>query len=204
MYVNLVDFFDRLGRATKPNYGQLFKDIRECIDLAHRDGSIKTLMAADMPTYIERDPGLAEALHRLRSSGKRLFLLTNSRWDYTDPVMGYLLDGALPAYPSWRNYFDVVIVSGTKPAFFTEERPFVELDAAGEPLQDARRPVHARPGLPGRQHERVRGACPLSRGRVLYIGDHIYGDMLRSRSRRPGARRWCCRSWSTRLRFRTA
>jgi HAD superfamily 5'-nucleotidase-like hydrolase len=68
LYVNLVEFFDAHA-GDKPSYGQLWKDIRECIDLAHRDGSIKTLVAKHMPTYIERDPGLAEALHRFRSSG---------------------------------------------------------------------------------------------------------------------------------------
>ncbi len=181
MYVSLVDFFDRWA-GERPPYLQLWRDIRECIDLAHRDGSIKNLVSADLPQYIERDPALAEALHRFRSSGKRLFLLTNSDWAYTDPVMTYLLDGALPAYPSWRNFFDVIIVSGTKPAFFTEERPFVELDANGEVSQ---RPTSG-PFVRGRvyaggnlrefeERARARGAD------VLYIGDHIYGDMLRSR-----------------------
>jgi 5'-nucleotidase len=182
IYVSLVEFFDQWA-GDRPPYPQLWRDIRECIDLAHRDGSIKSLVAANLPQYIERDPALAEALHRFRSSGKRLFLLTNSDWAYTDPVMTYLVGGALPAYPSWRNFFDVIIVSGTKPAFFTEERPFVELHpATGEPLD---RPLSG-PFLRGRvyaggnlrefeERARARGAD------VLYIGDHIYGDMLRSR-----------------------
>jgi 5'-nucleotidase len=181
MYVSLVDFFDRWA-GDKPPYPQLWRDIRECIDLAHRDGSIKARVAANLPQYIERDPALAEALHRFRSSGKRLFLLTNSEWAYTNPVMTYLLGGALPAYPSWRNFFDVIVVSGTKPAFFTEERPFSELDASGEVLPRAsngpfvRGRVYAGGNL--REFEeraRARGA------EVLYIGDHIFGDMLRSR-----------------------
>ena len=182
MYVSLVDFFDRWA-GERPAYLQLWRDIRECIDLAHRDGSIKNLVSADLPQYIERDPALAEALHRFRSSGKRLFLLTNSDWAYTDPVMSYLLGGALPAYPSWRNFFDVIIVSGTKPAFFTEERPFVELDASG---RAAAQHASSGPFVRGRvyaggnlrefeERARARGAD------VLYIGDHIYGDMLRSR-----------------------
>ncbi len=181
IYVSLVDFFDGFT-GDRPPYPQLWRDIRECIDLAHRDGSIKALVAADLPQYIERDPSLAEALHRFRSSGKRLFLLTNSDWAYTDPVMTYLLNDALPAYPSWRNFFDVIIVSGTKPAFFTEERPFFELDAAGAvierpcagPFQRGR--VYAGGNLRDfEERARARGA------EVLYIGDHIYGDMLRSR-----------------------
>ena len=182
IYVSLVDFFDGFT-GDRPPYPQLWRDIRECIDLAHRDGSIKALVSADLPEYIERDPALAEALHRFRSSGKRLFLLTNSDWAYTDPVMTYLVGGSLPAYPSWRNFFDVVIVSGTKPAFFTEERPFVEIDPQSGEVID--RPCTG-PFVRGRvyaggnlrefeERARARGA------EVLYIGDHIYGDMLRSR-----------------------
>jgi 5'-nucleotidase len=182
LYVNLVEFFDHHPVAGKPSYAQLWRDIRECIDLAHRDGSIKSIVAADLGKFIERDPGLAETLHRFRSSGKRLFLLTNSDWGYTNPVMSFLLDGSLPAYPSWRNYFDVIVVSGMKPAFFTAEHPFVELGPDGQPLE---RPVGG-PFVRGRvyaggnlrefeERARARGA------ELLYIGDHIYGDMLRSR-----------------------
>ena len=80
--------------------------------------------------------------------------------------MSYLLDGALPAYPCWRNYFDVIVVSGAKPEFFTEEHPFVELDPSGEPLsQDRQRTVPARARLRGRQPHDVRGARPGPRRR---------------------------------------
>jgi 5'-nucleotidase len=181
LYLNLVEFFDAFS-GPRPPYGQLWRDIRECIDMAHRDGSIKHLIAADIGLYVNRDPGLAESLHRFRSSGKRLFLLTNSEWTYTDPVMSYLLDGALPAYPSWRNFFDLVIVSAGKPAFFTEERPFVELDARGEPISAK----HEGPFVRG--HVYAGGNVRAFEDRVgvrgtevLYIGDHIYGDMLRPR-----------------------
>jgi HAD superfamily 5'-nucleotidase-like hydrolase len=185
MYAVLVEYFDHNDVPGKPDYGALWEHIRECIDLAHRDGSIKTIVGADLPSYIDKDDALAETLHKLRSSGKRLFVLTNSAWDYTSKVMSYLLDGALPAYPSWRSYFDVVVVSATKPEFFTESHPFVELDLEGNPV------VRSTDGPPGPFargrvysggnlkdfEERVRA----SGDRVLYIGDHIYGDMLRSR-----------------------
>src|SRR4051812_30909007 len=181
MYIRLVDFFDSYD-GPRPDYEHLWQDIRECIDLAHRDGSIKVIVAADMPSFIERDEALAETLHKFRSSGKRLFLLTNSAWDYTNPVMSFLLDGVLPAYPSWRNYFDVIVVSAAKPLFFTEEHPFLEVDADGQlgskpstgPFQRGR--VYSG-GNVREFEERAR-----ARGdRVLFVGDHIYGDMLRSR-----------------------
>lgn len=181
LYVCLVDFFDGFS-GPRPDYTQLWRDIRECIDLAHQDGSIKAVVAADMHAFIERDPALAETLHKLRSSGKRLFLLTNSAWDYTDPVMSYLLDGSLPAYPSWRNFFDIIVVSAGKPAFFTEERPFVELDGDGAPLARPAEGPFARGRVYAGGNLREFEARTRTRGdRVLFVGDHIYGDMLRPR-----------------------
>ncbi len=182
LYAGLVDYFDRIEIQDKPDYGTLWSHIRECIDLAHRDGSIKTIVGAELAAYIERDDALAETLHKFRSSGKRLFLLTNSAWDYTSIVMSYLLDGALPAYPNWKSYFDVVVVSAAKPEFFTEEHPFVELDAAGAPTtRPAEGPFQRGRIYQGGNLKAFEERARASGDRVLFVGDHIYGDMLRSR-----------------------
>ncbi len=138
-------------------------------------------MKANLSRFVVRDPELGPALHKLRSGGKRLFLLTNSLWDYTDAVMRHVLDGVLPEYPSWRNYFDVVISAAAKPGFFSGSDPFVELDSRGAPVTGE---VHA--------FERARAYAGGNRGdferivgcggdRVLYVGDHIYGDIVRSK-----------------------
>jgi 5'-nucleotidase len=185
LYAVLVDYFDKHNPPGKPDYTALWQHIRECIDLAHRDGSIKTIVSADFPSYVERDEALAETLHKFRSSGKRLFLLTNSAWDYTSAMMSYLLDGEHStdqSYPSWRHYFDVIVVDAGKPGFFTEERPFTELDAQGNPLLKS-------PGGPfqrgrfysGGNIKEFQERARASGDRVLFVGDHIYGDMLRSR-----------------------
>src|SRR5262249_17679221 len=129
MYARLTELVDTQKGAWNRGYSQLWQDIRECIDEAHRDDTLKRAIRKRLGDFIVRDPDPAPTLHKFRSSGKRLFLLTNSAWDYTDPVMSYLLDGALPAYGSWRSYFDIIIVSGGKPAFFTDKHPFVELEA---------------------------------------------------------------------------
>jgi 5'-nucleotidase len=189
LYAGLVDYFDRTDNPSgggaavgKPSYDVMWEHIRECIDLAHRDGSIKTIVGAQLGSYIVRDEALAETLHKFRSSGKRLFLLTNSAWDYTSTVMSYLLDGALAAYPNWKSYFDVVIVSAMKPEFFTHEHPFVELDSAGAPTkkpQDG--PFQRGRVYQGGNLKAFEERARTSGDRVLFVGDHIYGDMLRSR-----------------------
>jgi len=184
LYTCLVDFFDQRRQSGQPatDYAAMWDHIRECIDLAHRDGSIKETVRARLPDFIQADPHLAETLHKLRSSGKRLFLLTNSAWDYTDPVMSHLLDGQLGAYPSWRNYFDIIIVAACKPEFFTEERPFIELDGEGLPLLRTSTAPFVRGRIySGGNLKQFEVRARASGDGVLFVGDHIYGDMLRSR-----------------------
>jgi HAD superfamily 5'-nucleotidase-like hydrolase len=180
MYAYITEHLERGGKRAR--YSRLWQDIRECIDEAHRDDTMKSIIKAQLGNYIERDPDLAPTLHKFRSSGKRLFLLTNSAWDYTHAVMTYLLENALPAYPTWRHYFDVIVVSGSKPAFFTERNPFIELDAqTGQPRGPATGPfLRGRVYQGGNIHEFEQQAG-ASGDRVLYIGDHIYGDMLRAK-----------------------
>jgi HAD superfamily 5'-nucleotidase-like hydrolase len=182
MYTHMVDWYDRTRPAHKVTYEQLFIDIRAAIDEAHRDDTLKSVIKADLAAYIVKDPLLAETLHKFRSSGKKLFLLTNSLWDYTDVVMRYLLDGERKAYPSWRNYFDIVIVGGAKPAWFNERRPFTQLDpVTGAALPQEVRSLGRDRVFQGgnvidfEEMTRIRGE------HVLYIGDHIYGDILRLR-----------------------
>src|SRR4051812_16877669 len=52
LYAGLVDYFDHTNLPAKPDYGTLWEHIRECIDLAHRDGSIKSIVGAQVSAYI--------------------------------------------------------------------------------------------------------------------------------------------------------
>jgi len=165
--------------GVKVDYPRLFHDVRDCIDLAHSDGSILDAVLADLPRYVIRDPDLGPTFHKLRSAGKKLFLLTNSRGPYTNRMMCYLLDDALPEYPSWRNYFDLVITSSRKPGFFTEDEPFLEVldDGSTKPANGLERGrVYA-----GGNIAAFEEAVGLSGDQILYVGDHIYGDVLRAK-----------------------
>jgi HAD superfamily 5'-nucleotidase-like hydrolase len=181
MYATIIDYLE--SQKKKVRFSKLWQDIRECIDEAHRDETMKSIIKANLGEYIARDADLAATLHKFRSSGKRLFLLTNSAWDYTDAVMCFLLDGMLPAYPSWKSYFDIIVVSGAKPAFFTEKRPFYELDSQGQKKGEL---ADGAPFLRGRIYQggnihQFESHAAGGGDRVLYIGDHIYGDMLRAK-----------------------
>jgi HAD superfamily 5'-nucleotidase-like hydrolase len=178
LFAQIIELLEADGAPL--DYAKLYDDVRESIDTVHRDNSLKEVVKRDLPRYLVKDLELGPALHRLRSGGKKLFLLTNSLWDYTEAVMGYVLDGVLHEYSSWRNYFDVVVTGAAKPAFFSERRPFVELGPDGAPLGEAhaleRGRIYEGGSLAGL--ERMVG---IGGDRVLYVGDHIYGDILRSK-----------------------
>jgi HAD superfamily 5'-nucleotidase-like hydrolase len=178
LFAEAIELLERTGNEV--DYGRLFEEIRESIDTVHRDGTLKRVVLADLPRYLVRDPELGPALHKLRSGGKRLFLLTNSMADYTDAVMRHVLDGLLPEYPSWRNYFDFVVTLARKPSFFAESRPIEELSPEGAVVGEARALERGRVYQGGSLAELERLAG-VGGERVLYVGDHIYGDILRSR-----------------------
>jgi HAD superfamily 5'-nucleotidase-like hydrolase len=185
LYSQLVDFFEGLGASNgvrKPGWRTLYQDVREAIDEAHADNSIKSIIKEKPWDYIERDLELSHAFHRFRSSGKRLFLLTNSHWDYTDAVMRFLLDGALAGYPSWRNYFDHIIVGAQKPLFFTKRNPFRRVDEATALPTTEEVPVLERGRIyQGGNLKDLERLAKYGGERILYVGDHIYGDILRSK-----------------------
>jgi HAD superfamily 5'-nucleotidase-like hydrolase len=178
VFAAVVDALD--GEARSLDYAKLFDDVRESIDEAHRDGTIKSQITAAPERYIERDPDLPATLHKLRSAGKRLFLLTNSEVAYTEQVMRYLLEGGLAEYRSWRSYFDVIVAEASKPAFFTGEQSLIDEDtqtgARRTPQELVRGRVYRGGSLA--EFERLLGV----RGdHVLYVGDHIFGDVLRAK-----------------------
>ena len=181
LYAALVTAMEQRGLAI--DYGRVFTDIRESIDEAHRDGTILEAVAADFQRFVMKDHELAPTLHKLRSSGKKLFLLTNSRWSYTDKMMTYLLDGEMSEYPHWRNYFDVVIVAATKPAFFQEHRPIMERadEGDGDAVHPARFPLERGNVYEGGNLHDLERALGAAGDEILYVGDHIYGDILRSK-----------------------
>jgi HAD superfamily 5'-nucleotidase-like hydrolase len=177
LYAALVEAMQQKNLAL--DYAKAFNDIRESIDEAHRDGTIVETLAAHFPRFVNKDRELASTLHKLRSSGKKLFLLTNSRWPYTDKMMTYLLEGQMSEYPHWRNYFDIVIVAATKPAFFQEQRPLMERN--GEELRPAEFPLERGTVYEGGNLGDLERALGAAGDEVLYVGDHIYGDILRSK-----------------------
>lgn len=182
LFAELVSEHDNknLGVGEK-EYAELWHDIRTCTDAAHRDGTLKQRIRQDLDRYVQPDVDLARTLHRLRSAGKKIFLLTNSELAYTNVLMDYLIQGERDRYQGWESMFDWIVVSATKPAFFTKETPFQPLKADGRnDGQPTDRPERGRIYAGGNQIDLQRSLA-VHPDEVLYIGDHIYNDIVHSK-----------------------
>jgi HAD superfamily 5'-nucleotidase-like hydrolase len=178
MYAQLVDLLDA-GKSPRPTgYAELYARVRQVIDLAHMEGRLKAEILADPDRFVVLDEEAPLALLDQRHAGKKLMLITNSEWSYTAPMMGYAFDRFLPAGSSWRDLFDVVIVSARKPLFFTVEGPFFEVMSDDGLLRPADQ-RGLRPGAVyyGGSAREVERHLALSGDQILYVGDHMFGDV---------------------------
>jgi HAD superfamily 5'-nucleotidase-like hydrolase len=181
--VNLLAELVELSRRKllePPSYGRLFADVRAAVDGVHAEGPLKPRIAADLPRYLPRDRDLALALVRLQLPERKLILITNSDWAYTDRLCSYLFDGVLPGLDSWRELFALVIVSSRKPGFFRKRKPFVELDGDGRPLGEVDVPSWGKVYAGGSRWG-LEDLMQVPGESFLYVGDHIYGDIVSSK-----------------------
>jgi 5'-nucleotidase len=189
LFASLVDLKDSDPSAIPTKtYEQIYRDVRQSVDLCHRDGVIKDTVMKNPADYIIYDENLVPMLKRIRSSGKKVFLLTNSMYEYTEVVMEYLLHGKGEYKDEqWKDLFDMIIVGGCKPAFLTDDYlSLFRVSKSGtlENLED-KESVELQP------HDKVfQGGCwqdlhrmlKISSGdSILYVGDHMYSDILRSK-----------------------
>ncbi|KAK4530071.1 hypothetical protein CCYA_CCYA03G0928 [Cyanidiococcus yangmingshanensis] len=204
VYADLVEYFDQNANLTagkarldqrehsQLSYFNLWQDVRAAADQIHDRGILKNETLSDLEKYLPNDDSVYRMLSLLRAAGKQLFLLTNSEYWYTDAVLGHILGRyANEADPNagWREAFDFCIVSARKPLFFRSGTALREIEThTGRPMLYEVRVKHlSATSLRGRVfqggsisafHELtgiVRGST------VLYVGDHIYADVLVAR-----------------------
>ncbi|XP_076912277.1 uncharacterized protein LOC143570532 [Bidens hawaiensis] len=206
LFAQLVDYKDsNPGKISElKDYYRIYADVRSAVDMCHRDGTLKKMVAKDPKKYINEDDSI---FPMLKDSGRTVFLVTNSLWDYTNVVMNFLFgsrtmnDGSSLSF-DWLKYFDVVVTGSAKPSFFHDKNRAnlfaVEVESGklintvnGTPLAQVGGPAVELPdqflnkhckvfqgGNVGHLHKLLNVG---SSSQVLYVGDHIYGDVLRSK-----------------------
>jgi len=126
MFCHLVDFkdahSDKFPMLREKSYAQIYKDVRRSVDLCHRDGFIKNRVMDEPEKFIQAETGIVDMLRRFKNSGRKVFLLTNSLWDYTHAVMNHVTGRSRRALWTldWLDLFDLVIVGASKPSFLED------------------------------------------------------------------------------------
>lgn len=186
MYASMVELMelDRKKKLRVEEYKKLFWAIRNSVDSVHADGSLKIKLVKSLDTYFHKDPDLAPTLHKLRSTGKKLFLLTNSEWWFVNRVMSFLLNDCHPDYQNWRQFFDLIIVKSAKPGFFSTRAPFMQVDdRTGKPIGIVQEKLMREKVYQGGNIHELEEWWDHSGDAILYVGDNIFSDIVRSKKR---------------------
>lgn len=177
LYCQCVELLDAGKLGPSMGYRELYEIVRKAVDATHMEGALKATIASNPEPFVELDPDLGLTLLDLKHAGKKLLLITNSEWSYTRSMMSYALDPYLPDEMTWRDVFDLVVVSARKPDFFTGTSALFRVvsdDGMLRPALDGMSEGGAFLGGNARQVERDLGLMPED---ILYIGDHLYADV---------------------------
>uniref|UniRef100_A0A7N8YQN0 5'-nucleotidase, cytosolic IIb n=1 Tax=Mastacembelus armatus TaxID=205130 RepID=A0A7N8YQN0_9TELE len=191
LFACLVDFFSNCDRYTScetgfkdgdlfMSYKSMFQDVRDAVDWVHFKGTLKEKTVENLEKYVVKDGKLPLLLSRMNEVAK-VFLATNSDYKYTDKIMTYLFD--FPHGP--KSYFDLILVDARKPLFFGEGTVLRQVDTTTGRLKIGTYTGPLQHGIvySGGSSDIV---CDLlgAKGKdIVYIGDHIFGDILKSKKR---------------------
>jgi HAD superfamily 5'-nucleotidase-like hydrolase len=178
LFAQLVDLLDADRLPQTLGYRELHRILRSALDEAHNLGELKARIMADPDRFVELDPEVPLTLLDQKYAGKRLLLVTNSDWSYTRSMLAYAFDRFLPKGQAWRNLFDLLIVEARKPAFFSGRQAVYRLaDEERGWLEPHRGPLAPGGAYVGGDASLVESSFELSGAQILYLGDHLFGDV---------------------------
>lgn len=178
LYSQLVELKATDTTHKYPEFNQLAEDVLYALDQGHADGSLKSTVKKDLDKYVIKDASVVEGLEKFIHHGKKIFIVTNSDFHYTKLLLDYAINPFLKEHKSWTDLFDIVIVSAQKPRFFYDNLGFLKVNPADGTMVNYHGPLTTGIYQGGSANAFTRD-FNLQGDEILYIGDHIYGDILR-------------------------
>ncbi|CAD6213077.1 unnamed protein product [Miscanthus lutarioriparius] len=188
MFMQMVDKLDQglvpaeLGPL---DYKGLYNAVSKALFRAHVEGQLKLVemwreIMAEPERFVEPDPELPLALLDQKEAGKKLLLITNSDYHYTNKMMNHASNRFLPNDVGWRDLFEMVIVSARKPEFFQLSHPLYEV-VTDDGLMRPCFKVKSGGLCSGGSAQMVEKSLDIHGDEILYVGDHIYTDVSQSK-----------------------
>lgn len=177
LYTQLVDCKDQ-SPLDFPSYAEITNDLLECHDKVHRDGSLKSRVKQQLEQFIIQDEAVVKGLLRFKQHNKKIIIITNSEYDYTKALLDYAISPFLAANQSWLDLFDYVITLADKPRFFYDNLKFLRINPSDGSMVNVEGEFP--PGIyQGGCADKLSQYLNLEGDNILYIGDHIYGDVVK-------------------------
>ncbi len=177
LFGQLIDYKDK-NKGILPSYETIAFDVLHSVDKVHAEGKLKRFIGEHQDDFIIRESHLVEGLQWFKECGKKLFLLTNSDYPYSKLMLDYAINPFLPPEQTWYTVFDFVITLSDKPRFFYDNLHFLKINPDDGRMTNLEGPIV--PGIyQGGNAKKFTNDLSLSGDEILYIGDHIYGDILR-------------------------
>ena len=177
LYAQLVDYKDQYP-LNLPNYREIALDVLHTVDMIHADGSLKKIISENLEYYVIRERAVVEGLKRFVHFGKKIFILTNSEYPYAKLLLDYAINPFLAKDEHWSDLFEFVITSANKPRFFFDNLTFLKINSEDASMSNVASKIV--PGVyQGGNAKKFTDDLQLNGDEILYIGDHIYGDVLR-------------------------
>ena len=172
LIADVIQYFSEQRVRFDPRY--VLEDVKACIRSLHESGEIHAEVVGNMDKYLRHNPVLLSFLSNLKSQGKKLFILTNSSFEFIDAGLRHVLGVG----ENWRELFDAIVVKASKPSFFKLNRQFCQFDrATGRSSWDRVSKL-----VPGEVYQE--GNLPdfeamtnWQAQSTLYFGDHILSDL---------------------------
>lgn len=183
LFAQLVDQLDAGRIKGVMSYYDLAEAVRTALDATHMDGALKDEIHADPDRYVAPDAEVVKALLDQRYAGKHLMLISNSDWEFAAQMMSLAFDPYLPGSMTWRDLFDTIIVSAGKPLFFAHDHPFYRVvDEEQALLRPHFGKLEQGVVYVGGNATLLEESLDLSGDEILYVGDHLFGDVHVSKS----------------------
>ncbi|MES3038957.1 MAG: HAD-IG family 5'-nucleotidase [Bdellovibrionota bacterium] len=177
-FAQIVEMKDSDTSNTYPEYEKIADDVLDAVDEAHRDGSLKDEVKRNLEQYIIKDPQTVAGLERFKKHGKKIFILTNSDFHYSKLLLDYAINPFLKDHKTWEDLFEMTITFASKPKFFYENQKFLVVNPQDGTMTNF--DAKLVPGVyQGGNARKFTADLNLEGDDILYIGDHIYGDILR-------------------------
>jgi HAD superfamily 5'-nucleotidase-like hydrolase len=182
MYAQLVDKHDRNGLPQVMGYADLAEQMMSHLDEAYAEGMMRIEILKDPARYVLKDTEIPLTLLDQKYAGKKLILITDSEWEFVGKIMPYAFDSHLPTGMTWRDIFDLIIVSAGKPNFFLQKQPAFELASEEGLLKRVVGALKSGSIYIGGHAGLVEETFGLQGGEIVYVGDHVESDVHATKS----------------------